>query len=198
MPKEEPVRSCLGCGTGKEKKLLLRFVLAPDRSLVPDIKQRLPGRGAYTCPKADCIRQAVNRRQFSRAFKGEVPNLSADALVATVREAVAERILGYLALANKAGKVISGSDTVQESIKKSNKLALVILSADISEDIGNKFTYLAERYQVPCFMMYEKDRLGALLGKSVRSVVALQPSGFVDAIIKEIDVYRNLSDGGTR
>ena len=49
MAREEAKRSCLGCRTVKNKEDLLRFVLTPERVLVPDLLFKLPGRGAYIC-----------------------------------------------------------------------------------------------------------------------------------------------------
>jgi predicted RNA-binding protein YlxR (DUF448 family) len=60
MTGKDPQRSCLGCRETKDKKDLLRFVLAPDRTLVPDLLARLPGRGAYTCMNSACLRAAAS------------------------------------------------------------------------------------------------------------------------------------------
>jgi predicted RNA-binding protein YlxR (DUF448 family) len=49
MAGQSPQRSCLGCGAVRDKGDLLRFVLAPDNVPVPDLKGKLPGRGAYIC-----------------------------------------------------------------------------------------------------------------------------------------------------
>ena len=115
MPGHAPQRSCLGCRSVLAKEELLRFVLAPDRTLVPDLAARLPGRGSYTCPRESCLRAALAKRQFARSFRGEVLAPTPDDLVATVGRQIEERIGSYLALANKAGKVISGSDLVLEA-----------------------------------------------------------------------------------
>src|SRR5512135_2097164 len=108
--RQAPQRSCLGCRTTRDKKDLLRFVLAPDRTLVPDLLAKLPGRGAYTCMNRACIVSAAQKKQFSRAFKGDVVYDGADRLMDQVISLLEERIASYLALANKAGKVVSGSD----------------------------------------------------------------------------------------
>ena len=34
--------------------------------------QTSPGRGAYICPTEECLRQAIKKKQFSRAFRGSV------------------------------------------------------------------------------------------------------------------------------
>jgi predicted RNA-binding protein YlxR (DUF448 family)/ribosomal protein L30E len=197
MAKEEPKRTCVGCRESLDKSKLLRFVLAPDGTVVPDIMNKLPGRGAYTCMRASCISKACERNQFSRAFRCDVP-VSADpgALRAWVIRSMEERISSYLALANKAGKVVSGSDQVAEMLKRKTSVRkIILLATDISEDIGNRLRSLAELHGIAHVTLFTKDHFGELLGKGLRSVVAIQGDGFVDALNKEIDRYRNFLRG---
>ena len=157
MPKADPQRSCLACREVKEKGNLLRFVLAPDRTLVPDLLQKLPGRGVYTCWKRSCLTQAAQKKQFSRGFKGEVLGAEAALLERQVLEKLEERIASYLCLANKGGKIVSGSDQVTERLKKGG-VGLLFLASDISKDSGDKFRGLAKLNGVPCLTLFTKDR----------------------------------------
>ena len=61
----------MGCGRSRPKAELVRFVRDGD-AVVADPAARLPGRGAYLCPAADCARAAVARRGFERAFRAPV------------------------------------------------------------------------------------------------------------------------------
>jgi hypothetical protein len=196
MTKEEPKRTCLGCRESLEKSKLLRFVLAPDGAVVPDLTNKLPGRGAYTCMKASCLRKACDRNQFSRAFKSNVSVSDPDGLQAWVIRSMEDRIASYLALANKAGKVTSGSDLVADTLRKKTPVKkLILFATDISEDIGNKIRGLADLHGVAHVTIFTKDHFGELLGKGLRSVVAVQGDGFVDTMSKEIDRYRNFLRG---
>ena len=196
MPRSEPQRSCLSCRKTTDKNRLLRFVLAPDRMLVPDLQSRLPGRGAYTCFTESCLRTAVTRKQFARAFKAEVLTGSPNELVALVTGLMEERIASYLALANKAGKIVSGSESVTEMLARHTPGAICI-ARDISSDIGEKMIYLADRSGAAHFSLFDKEKLGALLGKAPRSVVAVERGGFSESILKEFERYRNFFEGGT-
>jgi len=190
MSKPAAQRSCLACRETKDKGELLRFVLAPDRTLVPDLQQKLPGRGAYTCLKASCVRLAAQKKQFSRGFKGEVLGAEAEGLTRQVTEKLEERIASYLSLANKGGKIASGSDQVMDKLKKGS-VGLLVVASDISEDIGAKFRGVAKSHGTPCLTMFGKDRLGALLGKELRSVLGVLESGFVGSLRLEMERYRN-------
>ncbi|MDJ1132625.1 YlxR family protein [Streptomyces iconiensis] len=67
-----PQRTCVGCRERSDKRRLLRVVLIGG-SLIPDLRGRLPGRGAYVHPVPACLEQAVRRRAFNRAFRGPGP-----------------------------------------------------------------------------------------------------------------------------
>ncbi|HJV65698.1 MAG TPA: DUF448 domain-containing protein [Geomonas sp.] len=190
MPKAIPQRSCLACREPRDKGNLLRFVLAPDRTLVPDLQQKLPGRGAYTCLKASCLRQAAQKKQFSRGFKGEVLGADAEGLVRQVEEKLRERIASYISLANKGGKIVSGSDQVAERLKK-GEAGLLFVATDISQESGEKFRGLARLHKIQVASFFDKERLGALVGKELRSVLIVLESGFVGSIALEMEKYRN-------
>ncbi len=196
MTGKNPQRSCLGCRETRDKKELLRFVLAPDRTVVPDLLAKLPGRGAYTCLNNACLRSALQKNQFARSFRGDVKHAGVEFLIAQIKHLMEERIGSYLALANKAGKVASGSEQVGELIKK-RKAGIVFLATDISPEIGARVIALAERSAVPHAAVFDKEQLGALLGKGLRSVAAIEQSGFIETVIRENTRYRNFLQGGT-
>jgi len=196
MSRTEPQRSCLGCRQVRDKGDLLRFVLAPDRTVVPDLAGKLPGRGAYTCCNRKCLENALARKGFARAFKGEVGTGLPGELVALVTARMEERIGGYLALACKAGKVASGGESVLEAMTKGVP-GVLILADDISPDIGRKLTGLADRLGVDHISMFDKERIGALLGKELRSAVVVDRGGFSRALGSEMVRYRNFFEGGT-
>lgn len=195
MVKDSPERSCLGCRRTAPKQELLRFVLAPDRSVVPDPQAKLPGRGAYTCCRKSCLLDAIKRNQFSRSFKGPVTVAAGPALVQVLAGIFEERVASYIALANKAGKVVSGSDMVEDAVRK-RSVGIVMVAADASDDIAQKILRLAQRSQIPAYKVLTRDRIGALTGKGLRTAVAVHAGGFVAALRNEIERFRNFSEEG--
>jgi hypothetical protein len=196
MTKEEPKRTCLGCRESLEKSKLLRFVLAPDGAVVPDLTNKLPGRGAYTCMKASCLRKACDRNQFSRAFKTNVSVSDPDGLQAWVIRSMEDRIASYLALANKAGKVTSGSDLVADTLRKKTPVKkLILFATDISEDIGNKIRGLADLHGHNTSQTFSQELTEMILGEDRYMRHSVQGDGFVDTMSKEIDRYRNFLRG---
>lgn len=56
-----PLRTCLGCGQKGLKGDLVRIVMV-DGALMVDVEGRLPGRGAYVCPREECVKQLLKRK----------------------------------------------------------------------------------------------------------------------------------------
>ena len=88
MPKKIPMRTCIGCGTCKDKRELIRIVRTSEGTVIVDPGGRMNGRGAYLCADPACLEKAFRKRGLSRTFRAEV---SADAL-AQVREALQEML----------------------------------------------------------------------------------------------------------
>jgi predicted RNA-binding protein YlxR (DUF448 family) len=187
-----PKRSCIACRREGNKGSFLRFVLAPDGSVTPDIEEKLPGRGAYTCQSRRCLLDAAQRRQFSRAFKGVASVVDGQAMADLLQRVMEQRIAGYLSLANKAGATVSGGDAIERSLKGSRLPRLLVLATDTSASIAEKLSGMATRAAVPVAQVLSKEVLGQLMGKeSDRSAVAVSSSGFAQSLMKEIERYRN-------
>jgi len=67
--KKVPMRMCVGCREMKPKKELLRVVKSPEGVVSIDTTGRKPGRGAYVCRSAECLKRAIKQRQLERAFE---------------------------------------------------------------------------------------------------------------------------------
>ena len=71
--KKTPLRKCTGCGEMKPKKELVRVVKSPEGEVSLDLTGRKPGRGAYVCPRVDCLRLARKARRLEKAFSCQIP-----------------------------------------------------------------------------------------------------------------------------
>ena len=82
--KKLPERFCLGCQQSLPKKSLVRIVRSPEGEFSVDITGKMPGRGAYICPKTECLEKAQKSRGLERSFKGKVPQEVYEQLTAEV------------------------------------------------------------------------------------------------------------------
>ena len=73
MQKKIPMRQCVGCREMRPKKELVRVVKSPEGEVSLDLTGRKPGRGAYVCPRVDCLRLARKARRLEKAFSCPIP-----------------------------------------------------------------------------------------------------------------------------
>ncbi|HHV94612.1 MAG TPA: YlxR family protein [Firmicutes bacterium] len=64
-----PQRTCIGCRTVRPKRELIRVVRTPQGEIVLDPTGKQSGRGAYMCPDAACMEQALKKKQLERALE---------------------------------------------------------------------------------------------------------------------------------
>ena len=85
--KKIPMRQCVGCREMKPKKELIRVVRSPEGAISLDFRGKAPGRGAYLCPDAACLKRAIKAKALNRAFETEIPQEIYDDLLAKMEEA---------------------------------------------------------------------------------------------------------------
>ena len=71
-PKKTPMRQCIGCGGMFPKRELIRIVKPKEGEITLDLTGRLPGRGAYLCRSAECLRTAQKNHRLERSFSGKI------------------------------------------------------------------------------------------------------------------------------
>ena len=75
-----PARTCVGCRAVDEKVRLVRCVADAAGRLLPDVKGRLPGRGAWLHRDRGCAEQAIKRGAFARSFRRRLVPLDVEEL----------------------------------------------------------------------------------------------------------------------
>lgn len=81
MQKKIPMRQCVGCREMKAKKELVRVVRSPEGEIFLDFRGKAPGRGAYVCPQAECLRRAIKSRALERGLDCQIPQEIYDQLL---------------------------------------------------------------------------------------------------------------------
>ncbi len=71
--KKIPMRQCIGCGDMKPKREMVRILKTADGQITLDMTGRKNGRGAYICPKEECLNKAVKNKGIERSFRMPVP-----------------------------------------------------------------------------------------------------------------------------
>ena len=80
MAKKIPLRKCVGCGSLKEKREMIRVIKTPEDEVVLDATGRKNGRGAYICMNPECLRAARKSKGLERSLKISIPEKVYDGL----------------------------------------------------------------------------------------------------------------------
>lgn len=119
---------------------LIRFVVAPSGDVVPDLKRKLPGRGLWIGGSRKTVAEAVRRHQFSRGFKRDVR--AAETLPADTEALLERSCTEALAMAAKAGQVVSGFAKVEDLLEQ-GRAAVLIHASDGAADGIRKLDAIA-------------------------------------------------------
>ena len=135
-------RRCIVTGDVLSEAELIRFVVAPDNSLVPDIAAALPGRGHWVRADRSVLEKAVARNFFSRSAKASV-NVPSDLCVRTERRLV-DRMMADLGLARRAGQLVFGFDNVARALQSRTPPRILVEARDGAADGRRKLISLAQ------------------------------------------------------
>ncbi|MBC6440508.1 MAG: RNA-binding protein [Rhodospirillales bacterium] len=189
---DDTVRRCLATGESADKKLLVRFVLAPDGKVVPDLAERLPGRGAWVSARREAIEQAVAKGLFSRGFKGRA--LADSDLPASVESLLVQRIIELLGFARRAGEAVTGFEKCRSMGARTG--TVLLHARDGSMDGLRKLAGAGTERAV---RVLEGAELGAPFGRDMAVHVALAKCGLTEKIVREcsrLAGFRTDADGG--
>ena len=135
-PETGPLRRCVVTRERDYRTRMIRFVVAPDRSIVPDLGAKLPGRGIWLSARRDVLDTAQSRGAFARAARGQV-TIPPD-LQGMVHQGLIRRITELLGLARRAGQAVSGFQKAREWLV-AGRVGLVVQAADGSMDERARF-----------------------------------------------------------
>ena len=162
---------------------MLRFVVAPDRTVVPDILARLPGRGIWLSARRDVLDIARTRGAFARAARG--PALVPPDLVEMVEAALERRVMELLGLARRAGQAVAGFQKAREWVT-AGRAGLVVQASDGSPEERARFTSGAAH--LPAVRPLSAAVMGGIFGRERAVHVAVSPGRLAAAL--EIEAGR--------
>ncbi|MDI2091095.1 RNA-binding protein [Commensalibacter oyaizuii] len=171
-------RCCLVTREKGNPEGLIRFVISPDNVVVPDLTERLPGRGMWLKADQNVLHMAIERRVFSRAAQCqvEVPeNLSS-----MIINGLQCRIKNSLGLARRAGQVTFGFEKVREKISQ-NVVGLIIQATNGSEEERKRL--LSGAKHLPNIAIFTAKELGILFGREYVVHAAIHTGSFVYRIL---------------
>ncbi|MEM1288745.1 MAG: RNA-binding protein [Pseudomonadota bacterium] len=194
MPARTSERTCIVTRQPGGKDALIRFVLSPDQIVVPDLKERLPGRGAWVTANTSILSKAIEKRLFDRALKAPIAHEGTERLLEQTELALRRHAAGSLGLARKAGLVLTGFAKVESALKKGTVSAL-LHATTAGKDGKEKLNRLAKHARVPTYCLFSHDELAFSLGREHVVHAALEKSRDAEHFVREL---RRLDEFVTR
>ena len=143
----DPERSCILTRAHGSPRTLVRLALAPDGRVLPDVRAKAPGRGAWIGVTRAALEASYAkgrlRGALARAFKtGDV--VVPDDLPQLIETALERNAMDRLGLEARAGNLLTGSDKIAAAAR-AGQLRALYHAADASADGAGK---LAQAWRV--------------------------------------------------
>jgi predicted RNA-binding protein YlxR (DUF448 family) len=195
-----PERTCIVTRAKGTPDQMIRFVAAPDGTVTPDLKKRLPGRGVWVTATAKAVAEAVKKGSFARGLRAKV--IVSPALAQEVDTLLERDALQYLSLVNKTGLVVTGFAKVEKAIAAA-EIAGMLHATDAGDDGVRKMgQVLSRRYgdtaaRIPRVIVFASCQMDLALGRANVIHAALKTGPAADAFLaraRRLTLYRGLPE----
>ena len=93
----------------------------------------------------------------------------------------AEKVMGLLGLANRAGQISAGAMQTEKAIM-TGKCKLLLIAEDVAPETLKRLTIMTEETGTPTLKMFTKLQLGTAFGKSPKAALAINDTGFASSL----------------
>jgi predicted RNA-binding protein YlxR (DUF448 family) len=211
-PETGPLRRCIVTRERLPKERMIRFVVGPDRQIVPDLAARLPGRGIWLSASRDVLesgslqedgRQNEKRgdgthrhlvRAFARAARG--PIIVPSDLSVLLQAALVRRIGECLGLTRRAGQAVAGYEKAREALR-TGRYRLVLEASDGSEAERARFLS-GFGPELTIIDPLPGEALGRVFGRDYVVHVAVAPGKLAESLVVEAGRLAGLRNGSAR
>ena len=191
---EGPERRCIVSGETAPKTGLIRFAISPDGMVVPDLAEKLPGRGIWVTADRASIEKAVTTGLFARAARRQVT--VPDGLADLVEAMQARRVVELVSLARKASLAVCGFEKVKGWLADGK--ARVLLQASDGSDRGKGKLWTPEGGR--WFGCLTAQELGLAFGRDHVIHGALAAGGLTRRVVEEaakLSGFRGIDGSGS-
>lgn len=177
---EGPERRCIATGESGPTERLIRFVRDPEGRAVPDLAERLPGRGVWLTAERALAEKAAAKRLFSRAFKAETK--APEGLADLLERLLVERLVAQIAMARKAGQAVTGFEKTRFALD-TGRMGVLLTASDAAADGRAKLVRLAG--DLPRIELLSSGELGLAFGREFAIHAALEAGAIADRAMRE-------------
>ena len=165
---------------------MIRLVVDPEGTIVPDIAGDLPGRGHWLTADAAVFHKALEKDRLKKAVGRHtdrpvtVPANLREQTVALLRD----KLLSLLGLARRTGVALAGFDAISRAAGKGADIALLFEATDGAADGKRKLQ--ARLGSAPAVEIFDKAALSRAVGRENVTHLGLKRSRLTDKIQLEM------------
>jgi len=177
---QAPQRRCVLTGERGPRDAMIRFVQAPDGTILPDLAETLPGRGVWVTADREELETALQKgrlqRALARGLKRKLgPEQIPPDLADRIERLLLQRVQQRLGLERRAGRLALGFEGVKRGLE-TGRLGVLLEAGDGAWD--------------------GRRKLRALAGAEVTVVSSLSRSELSLALDRENVVHAGVDSGG--
>jgi len=177
--RDGPDRRCIVTGETQPKRGLIRFVVGPDGHVVPDVLEKLPGRGIWLSAERRALETAIKRGLFAKSAK-KAATIS-DGLTSEIELQLTRRVVDLVSLSRKSGAAVAGFEKVKSWLADGRAKVLLQASDGSQRGKGKLWTPEGGRF----FGMLTAAELGLAFGRESVIHGALGAGGLTIRVIEE-------------
>lgn len=175
---------CVACRTSAPASELVRFARHPDGVVGVDVRAKLPGRGAWTCPTPSCVGRAVEKGGLARAFEAAVIADPIE-LSAEVERVIAAEALRGLSIARRVGRLWPGRTEALDVATKRPQSTVIVMAADLARRSQEEVAH-AIGSEERLVTGATKDEMGAAIGRRATGVLALATGPHAKTVLSDL------------
>ena len=187
--KQGPERTCIGCRGVFEKEAVVRVVAGP-LGIAIDYREKLPGRAAYICPTAECVKKALSRENLSRSLHSKVRTPEPGEFIEQLAALITEKIKSLIVMSAKAGKLAAGYSAVHDAVEK-GRVFMLLYAIDLSKGTKEKVASPAAS-SIRWTTLFTRQELGTMLNRDLVGVIGIEDKGLSNAVWKEAERLKGL------
>ncbi len=195
-------RTCIVTRQCLPPERMIRFVAAPDGTVVADLKGNLPGRGCWVTADRASVERAIAKKAFARALKTRV-EVPAD-LAERIDRQLVEALVGMTGMARKAGQIVLGAAKVSAAVRSGKAIAVfhAVGAADDSVRKVDQARHAAQAgggAKIPSFHLLTAEEMAVISGEGNLIHLAVLAGQAGEGVVKRakiLDRYRRGDEGG--
>lgn len=173
-----PVRTCIVTREAAPVDRLVRFAVAPDGDVVPDVEGKLPGRGFWLLARRDIVQKARAQNLFAKAARARVT--CPEDLADRVEGLLSRRCLDLIGLARRAGQAWSGYEKARSA---RGRTGVLLIAADAAP--GSRQKLGAPMPGVVVVDLFDGRELGSVFGRDRTVFAGLAPGRIAERLTGE-------------